>query len=210
MASAQSSANVGHRLTIAADGLHLPMRARLAAPMSDDELWGFCRANPELRVERTAEGEIIIMPPTGSETGRRNFVLTTQLGVWAQRDGSGVGFDSSTGFILPNGAERSPDMSWIPLERWEALTVTQRERFAPICPDFVTELRSPSDVLEELLLKVHEYIANGSRLAWLIDPITRRVHVFRPGHPPEILERPTEISGDPELPGFTLELRSIF
>jgi len=178
--------------------------------MTDDELWSFCRANPELRIERSADGEITIMPPTGSETGRRNFVLTTQLGVWAERDGRGVGFDSSTGFILPNGAERSPDLSWVLRERWDALSDAQREKFAPLCPDFVVELRSPSDDVDDLLVKLREYIDNGARLAWLIDPPARRVHVYRPGRPPEVLESPTTMRADPELPGFVLHLDTIF
>lgn len=178
--------------------------------MTDDEFWSFCRANPELRIERSADGELTIMPPTGSETGRRNFVLTTQLGVWAERDGRGIGFDSSTGFILPNGAERSPDLSWVLRERWDTLTDAQREKFAPLCPDFVVELRSPSDALEDLSGKIREYIDNGARLAWLIDPVGRRVHVHRPGRRPEVLEAPTTVSGEPELPGFVLRLDAIF
>jgi Uma2 family endonuclease len=205
---AEASSTSG--LSIRADGLQLPMRARLAAPVSDEELWRFCRANPDLRVERTADGEIIIMPPIGSETGRRNFNLTTRLGVWAERDGTGIGFDSSAGFVLPNGAERSPDASWVRRERWEALSAEQQERFAPLCPDFVVELRSPSDRLAELVEKLEEYIDNGARLGWLIDPIDRRVHVFRPGRGVEMLDDPRSLSADPELPGFVLELERIF
>lgn len=186
------------------------MRARPAAPVTDEQLWRFCRANPDLRVERTADGSIVIMPPTGSETGHRNFELTTQLGVWTRADGTGIGFDSSSGFILPSGAERSPDASWVRLERWNALTPQQRERFAPLCPDFVVELRSPSDDLEDLLDKMHEYLTNGARLGWLIDPNTRRVHIFRPNHRVEILDDPATISAFPELPGFALDLSRIF
>jgi Uma2 family endonuclease len=209
MASAPTT-TAAHPVSIVADATHLPMRARLAAPMSDEQLWRFCRANPALRVERTADGELVIMPPTGSETGRRNFVLTGQLAAWAEADGSGVGFDSSTGFILPNGAERSPDMAWIRRERWDALTPDQRERFAPLCPDFVVELRSPSDSLDGLLDKLSEYLTNGARLGWLIDPAARRVYVFRPDQAIEVLEDPPTVSGDPELPGFHLQTRAIF
>lgn len=206
MASASSNASVA----IVADGLQLPMCVRLAAPVGDEELWRFCRANPELRVERTADGEIVIMPPTGTETGRRNFDLTTQLGVWAKRDGTGIGFDSSTGFLLPNGAERSPDTSWVARKRWEALTPAQRERFAPLCPDFAVELRLPTEKLEDLVEKLDEYIENGARLGWILDPTTRCVHVFRPERPTEILDGPESVSAEPELPGFVLDVRGIF
>ncbi len=173
--------------------------------MSDDALYEFCRMNRDLRIERTKEGEIVIMSPTGAETGRRNFELTVAFGAWARADGSGVGFDSSTGFILPNGAERSPDLSWVKRERWEALTLEQRRKFAPLCPDFVIELGSPSDGLEELEAKMLEYVENGTSLGWLIDPGERRVYVYRPGLAVECLEAPSRLSGDPLLPGLDID-----
>src|SRR5262249_4391081 len=151
-----------------------------ARPMTGDELFEFCSANAELQIERSADGEIIIMPPTGAETGRRNAEITAQLVTWAKRDGRGVAFDSSTGFLLPNGAERSPDAAWVARRRWDALTAEERERFAPLCPDFVLELRSPNDALEDMKTKMVEYMACGARLGWLIDPEERRVHVYRP------------------------------
>jgi Uma2 family endonuclease len=198
------------RVHIVASRSQLPMRVRPAGWTDDDALYELCRANRDLRIERTAEGELLIMSPTGGETGRRNLGLAGRFWVWAEQDGSGVGFDSSTGFILPNGAERSPDLAWVRLERWEALTVEQREKFPPLCPDFVLELRSPSDDLAELQSKMDEYLEAGASLGWLVDPQARRVHVYRPGRVPEVLDDPREVSGDPTLPGFALRLDAIW
>jgi Uma2 family endonuclease len=198
------------RMTLVARWRHLPMRIRLAAPLGDDDLFELCTANSELRIERTADGELFIMPPTGGETGRRNFDLTGQFAAWVRRDGTGVGFDSSTGFLLPNGAERAPDVAWVRRARWDALSEMQRRRFPPVCPDFVLELRSPSDTLAAGQAKLEEYIACGARLGWLIDPEERRAYVYRPGRAVEVLEHATEVRGDPELPGLILDLRSIW
>jgi Uma2 family endonuclease len=178
--------------------------------MSDDALYEFCRMNRDLRIERTKEGEIVIMSPTGAETGRRNFELIVAFGSWSRVDGSGIGFDSSTGFLLPNGAERSPDLAWVKRERWDALTEEQRQKFAPLCPDFVIELRSPSDRLDELQAKMVEYVDNGALLGWLIDPEERRVYVYRPERPVECLEAPGQISGEPVLRGLLLEMSSLW
>lgn len=180
------------------------------AGMSRDQFFEFCQLNPDLRIERTAEGDLVIMTPAGSESGRRNFSLALQLGRWCERDGTGIGFDSSAGFWLPNGAERSPDASWIRRERWDALTADQREKFAPLAPDFVIELRSRTDRLAHLRDKMKEYADNGVRLGWLVDPVDRRVEVYRPGAEPVVLDDPQTVSGDPELPGFTLELKPIW
>lgn len=177
--------------------------------MSDGEFFEFCRRNRDLRIERTSEGEIIIMPPAGSDTGSRNLEIARQLGNWTEQNGTGIAFDSSTGFTLPNGATRSPDASWVRKSRWEALTEEERERFAPLCPDFVVELMSPSDRQEETRAKLDEYIANGAALGWMIDRKNRQVYVCRPGHPAEVLNNPAEVSGDPVLPGFVLDLRRI-
>src|SRR6185436_19135664 len=133
---------------------HLPLRVRVAVPLSDDELFELCQVNRDLRIERTADGEIWVMPPTGGETGRQNSSLTAQLGRWSELDGSGVSFDSSTGFLLPNGAERSPDAAWVALARWQALSAEDRARFPPLCPDFVVELRSRSDEFGNLRAKM--------------------------------------------------------
>jgi Uma2 family endonuclease len=188
----------------------LPFRVKLVTPLGDDALYDFCQENPDLRIERTREGELIIMSPTGSETGRRNFNIIGQLYAWVERDGRGVGFDSSTGFILRNGAERSPDAAWVRRERWEALTVEQRRKFAPLCPDFLIELRSQTDDLSELHAKLAEYVECGAALAWLIDAEQRKFWVYGPGAPPQLLESPDRVSGDPELPGFELDCSRIW
>lgn len=177
--------------------------------MSDDELFELCVENRDLRIERTADGELIIMPPTGGKTGARNASLTTQLGNWVDAH-DGISFDSSTGFILPNGAERSPDAAWLSRERWDALTDAQREKFVPLCPDFVVELRSPSDSSSDVEAKLDEYLACGAKLGWLIEPQSRTVSVYRPGRPVEKLEAPEALSADPELPGFTLRFDRIW
>jgi Uma2 family endonuclease len=178
--------------------------------MNDDQFFEFCQANSDLRIERNSQGEVIIMPPTFTETGAINFNLAIEFGIWAKKDGTGKGFDSSTGFVLPNGAVRSPDLSWVKLERWNALTSKQRSRFAHICPDFVVELRSKSDSLSKLQDKMQEYIENGVTLGWLIDPTERKVYVYRPETEVETLENPSEISGASVLKGFVLNLKEIW
>lgn len=188
----------------------LPVRVRFASRLTDDELFDLCARNRKLRIERTKDGEIIVMSPTGGETGRRNFALTTQFGLWVARDGSGIGFDSSTGFILPNGAERSPDVGWVRRERWDALTPVQRRKFPPLCPDLVIELLSPSDDLVELQAKMVEWIANGVKLGWLIDGDARRVEAHRRGRPVEILQAPGRLVGDPEFPGLVLDMTDVW
>lgn len=155
--------------------------------LSERRFVQICQANPELHLERTATGELIVMSPTGSETGFRNTQLTGQLWWWNEQQGLGEVFDSSTGFRLPNGADRSPDASWVSKERWRALTSAQRRRFAPLCPDFVAELRSPSDDLAPLQAKMREYVANDARLGWLIDTGMQRVEIYRPEQPVESL-----------------------
>jgi Uma2 family endonuclease len=181
-----------------------------AIELTDEEFFEFCQINRDLRIERTATGELLIMPPTGSETGNRNAKLIVQLGVWAEGDGTGIYFDSSTGFKLPNGADRSPDAAWVKLERWNALTPEQQEKFAPICPEFVVELRSPSDSLEPLQTKMQEYIDNGALLGWLIDRKNRQVYIYRPGFAVECLDNPASVGGESVLPGFILDLSKIW
>jgi len=178
--------------------------------LTDQEFFEFCQINRDLRIERTAKGELLIMPPTGSETGNRNAKLTVQLGIWAEGDGNGIYFDSNTGFKLPNGAERSPDVAWVKLERWNALTPEQQKKFAPICPEFVVELRSPSDNLEPLKTKMQEYLDNGALLGWLIDRKNRQVYIYRPGVAVECLNNPATVSGESVLPGFVLNLSKIW
>jgi Uma2 family endonuclease len=179
--------------------------------MSEQEFYEFCRLNPDLSLELTSEGDLIIMPPTGGKSGRRNFKLNLRLGTWTEKDGTGQAFDSSTIFTLPNGAKRSPDFSWITNERWNALTEEEQERFPPLCPDFVVELRSRTDTLKNLRQKMEEYIANGAQLGWLIDPQERRVYVYRPGAiAVEQLDDPRTVSGEPVLRGLVLELQEIW
>ncbi|MCC5617985.1 Uma2 family endonuclease [Nostoc sp. CHAB 5836] len=179
--------------------------------MTDEQFFDFCQVNRELRIERNQFGEISIMPPTGSETGNRNFNVAGQLYVWAEKDGTGICFDSSTGFKLSTGAERSPDASWIKLERWNTLSAEQQQRFAPICPDFIVELRSPSDNLKPLKEKMEEYMKEPLvQLGLLIDRKHRRVYIYRPGVPEECLENPATVSGESVLPGFILNLNKIW
>ena len=181
-----------------------------AVPMTQDQFFDFCQQNRKLRFERTAEGELIIMPPSGGGTGKRNLSIGAQLYNWAERDGTGESYDSSTGFILPNGANRSPDASWILKTRLSSLSPEQREKFIPLCPNFLMELMSPSDSLPKAQEKMEEYIANGCWLGWLIDPKKKQVHVYRPGQAVQVLENPPTVSGGPELPGFVLDLEPVW
>ncbi|NJR18193.1 MAG: Uma2 family endonuclease [Calothrix sp. CSU_2_0] len=178
--------------------------------MTDDQLFEFCQLNKDFRIERKATGEIVIMSPTGSETDQRNFDLIVQLGIWTKQDGTGVGFGSSGGFTLPSGAVRSPDAAWIKKTDWQAIPLEKRKKFAPICPQFVIELRSQSDSLKELKTKMEEYITNGTLLGWLIDRVQRKVYIYRPHAVVEELDNPTTLSGEETLPGFVLDLSEIW
>lgn len=177
--------------------------------LTDEQFFQFCRINRDAKLERTAQGEVLVMAPTGGETGSSNAEVTFQLRGWSKDSGLGKTFDADTGFRLPNGATRSPDASWLSLERWEALTPDQRQKFPPLCPEFVVELRSPSDSLPVLQAKMQEYLDNGARLGWLIDPQNRRVEIYRPGQAVEIVEGPASLSGEDVLPGFVLDLEEI-
>ncbi|WP_414574827.1 Uma2 family endonuclease [Anabaena sp. CCY 9402-a] len=179
--------------------------------MTDEQFFEFCQVNRELRIERNKLGEISIMPPTGSETGYRGGNIFGQLWVWSEQDGTGICFDSSTGFTLSTGAKRSPDASWMKLERWNTLSSEQQQSFAPICPDFLVELRSPSDNLQPLKDKMVEYMKEpGVKLGWLIDRKYRRVYIYHPGQPEECLESPDKVSADPALPRFVLNMSKIW
>lgn len=182
----------------------------LGLKMSGDEFYDFCMRHEDLTLELSSEGDLIIVPPTGGTTGQRNFKLAVAFGVWVEKDGTGLGFDSSSMFSLPNGAKRSPDLCWIKRERWDALSKKEREKFSPICPDFVVELRSPSDSLKRLQKKMEEYVENGAQLGWLLDPSTRKVYVYRPGAEVEALEDPETVSGEPLLRGFALDVRALW
>jgi Uma2 family endonuclease len=183
---------------------------KLHWPLSDDQFAELCRLNPDLRFEYTSMGDLLIMPPTGGDTGETNAALTADFVIWARKSQAGSVFDSSTGFMLPNGAKRSPDVSWVQRERWDALSPEERRGFVPLCPDFVLELRSPSDSLQSLRDKMAEYMENGARLGWLVDPLTRTVYVYRPGHEVERLDHPETLSGEAVLPGFMLSLAEVW
>ena len=180
-------------------------------PRQFDEL---AYANTDVRMELTSQGDLIVMPPTGGTSGRRNARLTTQLTVWTDRDGTGECFDSQTGFILPNGARRLPDAAWVANERWNALTPEEQEGFPPIAPDFVIELVSPSDLknqrYEDLQSKMQEYLDNGVWLGWLIEPKTQTVEIYRQGQAVKVLQSPKTLSGEDVLPGFVLDLETIW
>jgi len=185
---------------------------RLPGPPRKDADWffDFCQANDGWQFERTAKGDILVMAPAGGESGYRELKASSQLDNWAERDGTGRAFNSNTGFILPNKANRAPDASWVKMSRLAKLAPKQKKKFIPLCPDFVIEVRSPSDRLPKLQEKMEEYRENGAALGWLIDPQERKVHVYRPGKRVECLDYPKRLSGDPELPGFVLELARIW
>ncbi len=181
-----------------------------AINLTDDQFYQICQNNRDLRFERNAQGDLIIMPPTGGETSQRNSEITYQLQAWNRQYKLGVTFDSSGCFTLPNGADRSPDASWIPLEKWENLTPQQQEKFLPLCPDFVIELRSKSDRLKPLQEKMQEYLENGTKLGWLINRKEQQVEIYRQGKEIEILDYPQTLSGEDILPNFILDLQSIW
>ncbi len=194
---------------VAATALPIDLSA-FTANMSEGEFYAFCHSNPDLRIERNANGAVTVMSPAFADTGNRNGRIFGQLFIWAEAEGTGEAFDSSAGFTLPNGATRSPDAAWILADRWNALTPAQQASFAPIVPDFVIELRSSSDTLKSLQEKLEEYIANGVRLGLLIDRKQRMVHLYRPGQTPTILENPAIVNCDPEMPGLTLRMAKIW
>jgi Uma2 family endonuclease len=177
--------------------------------LSPEQFASLCHVNPEAKLELTAKGDLIIVSPTGGETGNRNIKILARLENWTERDGTGVAFDSSTMFRLPNQAFRSPDAAWIELSRWNTLTNEQKRTFPPISPDFIIELRSPSDSPKELREKMQEYIENGVRLGWLIDPITKQIEIYKSDRSPEIISNPRQIEGENVLPGFILNLNGI-
>ncbi len=195
----------GDELIMTALTLQLPTNLQF----TDDEFEQIIAVNKNLRLELTAQGELVIMPPTGGETGNRNFDLLGQLWFWNSKNNLGKAFDSSTGFKLPNGATRSPDASWIRIERWNTLTPQQRKKFLPLCPDFAVKLVSETDELKDSQAKMHEYLANGLRLGWLINHKDQQVEIYRPNQVPEVLQSPTSLSGEDVLPGFILNLQSI-
>jgi Uma2 family endonuclease len=177
--------------------------------LSDEQFYRLCQVNRDLQLERTATGKLIIMPPTGWETGNRNFKLSQRLANWADTDGTGIGFDSSTGFRLPNGAIRSPDAAWVCRDRITAIN-PDPSKFLPLCPDFVIELCSANDSLTDLQAKMQEYLDNGLRLGWLLNPPDQQAEIYRPEQTVEVLQSPLTLTGETVLPGFSLSLSDIF
>lgn len=178
--------------------------------LTDDQYFDLCQANRDLRIERTAQGKLIIMPPTGGETGNRNIEISYQLQAWSRQNNFGLAFDSSTEFKLPNGANYSPDASWVRQEKWDALTTEQKQKFPPLAPDLVIELRSRTDSMSQLRKKMQEYIDSGVRLGWLIDPKNRQVEIYRSNQPVETIQDAESLSGEDVLPEFVLDLKPIF
>ncbi len=178
--------------------------------LTDAQFYQLCQLNPDLKFERSAVGELLIMPPTGGETGRRNATLISRFIVWNEQSQLGEVFDSSTCFKLPNGADRSPDVSWVRRDRWDALTLQEKEKFPPIAPDFVLELMSPSDNLKAAQTKMQEYRDNGVELGWLVNRQNRTVEVYRPDQPVEILQSPATLSGEDVLLGFRIDLKFVW
>ena len=189
--------------------LYIPEGIKINPIVTEAEFEKIALENQDLRLERTHTGKLIIMPPTGSNTGRKNSDLIAQLVIWNKNFKLGIVFDSSTGFRLPKGSTRSPDVSWVEKSRWDSLTEEEQDGYAPICPDFAVELRSPTDNLKTLQNKMLEYLDNGLLLGWLIDPISKKIEIYRKDQDKEILNNPTTISGDPVLPDFILNLSQI-
>jgi Uma2 family endonuclease len=205
----------GYQIVVSREKAFSPVVLRFtdgngSSGMTRGQFFRFCQINDALNIERTAQGDIVVMAPTGAGGGYRDNLASFQLTQWAIQDGTGLAFGASVGFELPNGATRSPDASWIKRKRWAKLQPHEKEVFAPLCPDFVIEVRSRTDRIEVLKRKMVEYCENGAQLGWLIDPSTFKVHIYQPAKQPKILDRPKRISGNPELPGFVLELAEIW
>ncbi len=198
------------QIAIRSEPVPIQIEVGKALRLSDVELFELCVQNPELRIERSSEGNLTVMTPAGGESSHRNLRIATALSLWADQDGTGTAFDSSAGFLLPNGAMRSPAASWVSNTRLAELRPDQKRGFIPLCPDFVIELRSPTDRLPDLQAKMEEYRANGAKLGWLIDPDERRVYVYRSGAEVEVLEKPGKVTSDPEPLGFALNLGAIW
>jgi Uma2 family endonuclease len=197
-------------MNLALSETELPVRLRFERPMTDDELMRFCAENELLRVERDANGELIVMSPTGTEGGNAELDVATELNLWARQDRRGKALGPNSGVTLPDGSVRAADAAWVSWERWNALTHDQQKRFAPICPHFVIELRSESDSLPQLQEKMRLWLANGAELAWLIDPSRKVVEIYRPGKAVEVQEGHTAVYGEDPVGGFVLELARIW
>jgi Uma2 family endonuclease len=185
------------------------LKGKIIEHLTDDEFFQFCQENSDFKFERNSNGQLLIMSPTGFNTGKRNIAILEQLNAWNRAHKLGVAVDSDTGFYLPNGAMRNPDAAWISHERLEKIDPEELDRFPHACPDFIVELKSKHDSLKELKLKMIEWIENGCRLGWLIDPDEQRVYVYRPKAHEQIISFREQLSGDPELPGFVLDVREL-
>lgn len=189
---------------------NLPLNIPPSLRITKEQFALLAAANRDVQLELTATGELIIMPPTGGNTGKRNIDIEGQLWFWNRLSKLGVAFNSSTAFLLPNGAERSPDAAWVTQARWDTLKPEEQDSFPPLCPDFAIELRSKTDNMEPLRKKMQEYIDNGLRLGWLIDTKNKKVEIYRANQPVEVLNNPTNLSGEDVLPGFVLDLQVVF
>jgi Uma2 family endonuclease len=197
-------------MNLALPETELPVRLRFDRPMTDEELMRFCAENEFLQIERDANGELIVMSPSGSEGGGVELDVATELNIWARQDGRGKVFGSNAGFTLPDGSMRAADAHWVSWPKWNALTAADQKRYAPICPEFVIEIRSESDRLATLQEKMQMWLANGAELAWLIDPSRRAVEIYRPGQPVEVQEGHSAVEGEGPVTGFVLELGRIW
>ena len=197
-------------MNFALSEIELPVRLRFERPMTDDELMRFCAENDDLRVEREPNGEILVMTPANSKTSKMNLRIGRLLDEWAESDGRGIATGPDGGYTLPDGSMRAPDAAWVEKSRWEALTDPQQSSFAPVCPDFVIELRSPSDKLPPARAKMEQWIANGVQVGWLIDPIEKSITIYRPGDEPEHLAHPTSVQGTGPIAGFELVMSRIW
>jgi Uma2 family endonuclease len=177
--------------------------------LTHQEFYQLCAANPDAKLELTSSGELVVMSPTGGVSGNRNIKISHRLERWSEIDGTGISFDSSTMFKLPNGAFRSPDAAWISLARWNQLSLDEQESFPPICPDFVVELRSKTDTLKSIQDKMQEYLDNGTRLGFLLNPQGKQVEIYRQGQVKEVVNAPGDVSGEEVLIGFVLRLDGI-
>src|SRR6266702_3003065 len=197
-------------MNFALSEIELPVRLRFERPMTDDELMRFCAENDDLRVEREPNGEILVMTPANSKTSKMNLRIGRLLDEWAESDGRGIATGPDGGYTLPDGSMRAPDAAWVEKSRWEALTDPQQSSFAPVCPDFVIELRSPSDKLPPARAKMEQWIANGVQVGWLIDPIEKSITIYRPGDEPEHLAHPTSVQGTGPIAGCELVMSRIW
>ncbi len=191
-------------------GLTLPVRLVPATPLSDEQLLRFCESNRDLPVGRDADGQLLVLTPVNPTTGHKELRIGRYLDAWADEDGRGLAFSSNSGFTLPDTSMRAPDAAWMSYEKWNRFSDEERHQFTHVCPDFVVELRSPSDALTQLQQKMESWIANGASLAWLIDLIERAITIYRPGREPECLDNLSQVTGEAPVAGFVLPLNRIF